>query len=162
MDWDISKSSPGCAACDKEFAENQEIISALYDEKEGFVRRDFCLACSSAKDKHTVFSFWQTRIPSQDAPVRRFVDDDIILDLFRRLDGHDDPTKKNFRYVLSLFLMRKKVLKFVEFRRDEKDHVLLLKDRIADAVHTVVDPDLNEEQVQQVTEEIGQILNVKL
>ena len=162
MDWDISKSSPACTACNKAFAENQEIVSALYDEKEGFIRRDFCMTCAPAKNNGDVIGFWQTRIPPRDAPARPFVDNDIILDIFRRLDGHRDTTKRNFRYVLSLFLMRKKALKFLEFRREEEGHVLLLKDRVTDTVHTVVDPNLSEEEVQRVTEEIGQILNARL
>jgi len=162
MDWDISKTSLVCAACNKEFAEEQEIFSALYDEQQGFVRRDYCIGCHPSQDQAAVFSFWHTRIPPHDAPVRRFVDDEVIHDLFRRLEGHDDPGKRNFRYVLALLLMRKKVLKFREFRRDEKGDVLLLQDRLTDAVHTVVDPDLSEEQIEQVTEEIGQVLNFQV
>ena len=162
MDWDISKTSLTCAACNTEFAGGQEIVSVLSDEPDGFARRDYCVDCNRPADDGTVFSFWHTRIPASDAPVKRFVDDDVIMDLFRRLDGHGDPQKRNFRYVLSLLLMRKKVLKFIEFKRSDTGGELILKDRISDALHTVIDPDLAEEEIEHVTEEVGQVLNFRL
>jgi len=162
MDWDISKTSLACSACNKEFDENQDVFSVLCDENEGFVRYDYCQGCQPAEEVPGQFSHWVTRIPPRNAPVRRFVDDEVILDLFRRLDGHDDSTKRNFRYVLALLLMRKKVLKFNEFRREAEGDVLLLQDRTTDSVHTVIDPSLSEEQIEKVTEEIGQILNTRL
>ena len=161
-DWDIAKTSLTCAECEREFAEEEKIFSALYDEPASIVRRDYCDACWQRQGADLIFSFWQTRIPRRDAPVRRFVDDEIVLDLFRRLDGRNDPQKRNFRYVLALLLMRKKALKFTEFRRSEDGDALVLCDRLNECEHIVADPHLSEEQIQKVTEEVGQILNVKV
>lgn len=161
MDWEIGNTSLACAACNQGFVEEQQVFSGLYDEGQTFVRRDFCAECWSKQDKEKVFSYWQTRIPKKDAPVRRFVDDDVVLDFFRRLEGNAEPTKMSFRYVLGLLLMRKKVLKFTEFKRTEAGAVLVLHDRLRDCDYEVVDPNLNEEQIQQVTEEVNQVLNVK-
>ena len=58
--------------------------------------------------------------------------------------------------------MRKKVLKFVEFKRADNGDQLLLRDRVSDATHVVIDPNLTEDEIQQVTDEIGQILNFKV
>lgn len=162
MDWEISKTALVCASCSTTFAEGQEIVSVLYDEPNGFMRKDYCAACRPEPNGGAAFSFWRTRIPPSDAPVRRFVDDDVLRDLFRRLEGHDDPRKRNFRYVLALLLMRKKLLKFQQFRRDENGDTLLLQDRLTGVVHRVADPNLSEEQIDQVTEEIGQVLNARI
>jgi len=169
MDWNIGSTSLACAVCNKPFAEEQEVLSALYDERPEFVRRDYCAECWPKQDPRSAFSYWRTRIPKRDAPVRRFVDDDIVLDFFRRLEGSPDPAKRNFRYVLALLLMRRKALKFAEFRRPVPDSdrgneggaVLVLHDRLRDCDYEVPDPNLSEEQVQQVTQEIHQLLNVK-
>ena len=118
--------------------------------------------CWPAQDHDKAFSYWQTRIPKKDAPVRRFVDDEVILDFFKKLEGQEEPSKKSFRYVLGLLLMRKKVLKFTEFRRGETSGILVLYDKVRDSKYEVADPNLTEEQIQQVTEEIGQVLNAKV
>ncbi len=162
MDWEVGSNALACSACKQSFVEEQEIFSALYDEQTAFLRRDFCNGCWSQQDRAAIFSHWQTRIPKKDAPVKRFVDDEIVLEFFRKLEGQDEPLKKNFRYVLALLLMRKKALKFIEFKRTEAGAMLILRDALSQSDYHVADPDLNEEQIQQVTEEIGQILNTKI
>jgi len=161
MDWEIGNATLACATCGKPFAEEQGILSALYDERPAFVRRDYCKDCWPQQDRQSVFSYWETRIPKRDAPVRRFVDDDIVMDFFRRLEGSQEPAKVSFRYVLGLLLMRKKALKLKEFRRTETSATLVLHDRLRDCDYEVADPNLTEEQIQQVTGEIHQVLNVK-
>ncbi len=161
MDWEIGSTSLACTGCSKPFVEEQEIFSALYDERPIFVRRDYCTECWPCQDRQPVFSYWQTRLPKRDAPVRRFVDDDVVLDFFKRLEGSPEPTKIGFRYVLGLLLMRKKVLKLKEFRRSEAGAALILHDRLRDCDYEVADPNLSEEQIRQMTGEINQILNVK-
>jgi hypothetical protein len=161
MDWEIGSTSLACAGCNNPFAEEQEIFSALYDERPIFARRDYCAECWPRQDRQPVFSYWQTRIPKRNAPVRRFVDDDVVLDFFKRLEGSPEPAKIGFRYVLGLLLMRKKALKLKEFRRSEAGAALILHDRLRDCDYEVADPNLSEEQIRQMTGEINQILNVK-
>ena len=161
MDWEIGNVTLACAACSKTFVEEQGIFSALFDERPTFVRRDYCRECWPQQAREPVFSHWETRIPKRDAPVRRFVDDDVVMDFFRRLEGSPEPAKVSFRYVLALLLMRKKVLKLKELRRSEKGAALVLHDRLRDCDYDVADPNLTEEQIQQVTGEIHQVLNVK-
>ena len=161
-DWEISKTTLSCATDGRQFDEEEEIYSALYDEEGVFVRRDYCVGCWPPADTGKVFSFWKTRIPSRNAPAKKFVDDEVIMDFFKRLEGHNDEQKRNFRYVLSLLLMRKKVLKFVSMQREGDDLVMALHDRVADATYEVIDPRLSEEQINQVSDEIGQVLNVKI
>jgi hypothetical protein len=161
MDWEIGSATLACATCGKPFAEEQGIFSALYDESQTFVRRDYCTDCWPQQDRPPVFSYWETRIPKRDAPVRRFVDDDVVMDFFQRLEGSQEPAKLSFRYVLALLLMRRKVLKLKEFRRTATDATLVLHDKLRDCDYEVVDPNLTEEQIRQVTGEIHQVLNVK-
>lgn len=161
-DWDIDKLTLVCASSGRQLDEDEEIYSAIYDEDNRFVRRDYAVECWPPKDMDMAFSFWKTRVPKKDAPARRFVDDEVIVDFFHRLEGHGEPVKRNFRYVLALLLMRKKVLKFKTVRRSDDTEVLVLHDKKLDCDYEVVDPHLSEEQIQQVTEEIGQVLNTRM
>lgn len=161
-DWEIQKTRLACATSGREFAEEEDIYSALYDEGNQFVRRDYAVECWPPPDMEKVFSFWKTRIPKKDAPVKKFLDDEVILDFFRRLEGRTEPQKQGFRYVLALLLMRKKVLKFKEMRRIGDDTVMVLHERVADCDYDVVDPRFSEQQLEQVSEEISQILNIRV
>jgi hypothetical protein len=161
-DWDIGKTSLVCASTGRELTEREDIYSALYEEAGTFVRRDYGLDAWPPDDLDQAFSYWKTRVPAKDAPAKKYVDDDVVMDFFRRLSGRDDAEKLRFRYVLALFLMRRKRLKFAQIKHDGETMVMVLYDRITRERHEVVDPGLTEEQVGSVSEQVGQILNTKL
>ena len=158
-DWSIQRGAQKCQVCPRQFAEHEEYFSALYDENRQFVRRDYCLECWKAQDKEAVYSFWKTRVPEKEEE-KKLVDDEVIMNFFLRLQGETDTAKVNFRYVLALLLMRKKKLKLEDIKYDERGEALVLKHREEGKEYVVYNPQLSEEQVDQVTEEVGQILNI--
>lgn len=158
-DWSISRGDQKCVACSRDFAVKEEYFSALYDEDRQFVRRDYCPQCWDAQDKAKVYSFWKTRVPEKEE-TRKVVDDEIVMNFFMRLQGETDATKVNFRYVLALLLMRKKILKLDDIRYDDRGEALIMKHREEGTEFVVYNPQLSEEQITQVTDEVGQILNV--
>jgi len=162
MDWEIVKGQQKCQGCDKQFAEQEEYFSALYDQENKFVRKDFCTECWEKRGRESVYSFWKTRCIPEEKKVKKFVDDSVILDFFIRLQDATEPSKKNFRYVLALLLMRKKLLKFDDVKKGEGGEALVLSYPAEGRKFEVYNPQLTEEQIRQVTEEVGQILNVKI
>ncbi len=162
MEWEIEKGEMGCHACRKPFQERDEYFSAIYDRAAQFERRDFCMGCWDAVGRDELFSFWKTRVPAKEEQVKKFVDDEVILNFFMRLEDETDPLKRNFRYVLGLFLMRKKLLKFKDVARDETGEALVLHSRQEDKDYKVYIVELSDEEILHVTEEVGQILNVRL
>lgn len=166
MDWDIARSERRCTACEREFAEEEPYYSALYDAGEGFERKDFCPECWEAEDsahRGRPFSHWKTEIPRADQPRKMFVDDAVIFDFFTRLaDEEHQPTKRNFRYILGLMLMRKKRLKFKDVVRDNGKEYLVLRRSRTKEEHRVLNPDLSEEELLQVKTELTQILETEV
>ena len=160
-DWEFAKSQHQCSRCQALLQELEEYYSALYDRPEGFQRIDLCQKCWQGPSDD-MFSFWKTQVPAKEARPRRFVNDDVLLDFFQRLEGATEDLKVNFRYILCLVLMRKKLLKFEGTRRDAVGEFLKIKLRGQDAVQEVFNPDLTPEKMEQVTVEVGQILNVQL
>jgi len=161
-DWDIARPTLVCAASGRPLREDEEIYSALYDEDNSFVRRDFSLECWPPPDIHRALGYWKTRVPRKDAPERKFVDDETVLEFFRRLEGSGEPHQQRFRYVLALFLVRRKLLKFKEIKRSGSDMVLVLHDRLSGADHEIADPRLSEDEIVRVSEEVSSILRVKV
>jgi hypothetical protein len=161
MEWEIGGKAVNCAECGKAFDEEEELFSALFDDQAAFARKDYCVGCWDGGGARAAFSFWRTRVPRRDEPVRRIVDDDVLIDLFQRLEGAEEENRRNFRFVVALLLMRRKVLRYVELKREADGSALVLHDRIRGCRCEVADPGLTEEQIQQVTEEVAQLLNMR-
>jgi hypothetical protein len=166
LDWNITKSLHRCGRCSKEFAEEEPYYSALHDSGVEFERKDFCVGCWEALDapqREQAFSFWRTEIPKADEPRKVFVDDAVIFDFFQRLASEEDqPTKRNFRYILGLMLMRKKKLKFKDVVREgDKEYLILRRSRTKEE-HRVLNPQLTDEEAEQVRQELTQILDTQV
>jgi len=157
-DWEVQRPSEACSVCGREFEVNEQYYSALFDRGHQFERLDFCPNCWETKKPET-FSHWQTRRPEPDEERKLLVDDDLILDFFRRLEGETEPLKVSFRYIVALILMRKRILKFeTTEREDDTEHwvLRLVRDKTH---HRVINPRLSDEEVERLSEEIGQLLN---
>ena len=166
MDWNISRSQRRCSRCDKEFAEEEAYYSALFDTGAEFERKDFCPGCWAAPDgshRGQAFSFWKTEIPKAGEQKRVFVDDAVIFDFFQRLASEEEqPVKRNFRYILALMLMRKKVLKFKDVvRENDKEYLVLRRSRTQEE-HRVLNPQLTDEETEQVKNELTTILETEV
>lgn len=164
MDWNISRSQHRCSQCDKEFAEEEAYFSALYDTPQSFERKDFCGGCwESGGHRDKAFSFWRTEVPKADQPKKIFVDDAVIFDFFQRLAYEEtDPAKRNFRYILGLMLMRKKVLKFKDVSIvDGKEYLILRRSRTQEE-HRVLNPQLTDEETEQVKNELTRVLETEV
>lgn len=162
MDWEITKVGQRCAGCEYVFQEEDKLFSVLRDRQTEFVRQDYCQACWREADGGELFSFWRTHVPKKDEPPKRFVDNDVLVNFFSRLEGEEEPLKVNFRYVLALLLIRKKLLTFKTIRRDGDSEWLVLYDRRDERNQEVLNPNLSEEEVCAVTEECGKLLNMRL
>ena len=86
-EWKINKGSQGCILCNKEFCEEEEYYSSLFDENDTFIRKDYCTSCWCKDKGAELFSLWKTRLLKTDKPVQKFVNNEVFLDMFIRLEG---------------------------------------------------------------------------
>ena len=159
--WQVQRSAGTCAGTGRQLEPGEEYYAALIDQQTGFERRDYC---SEYWNQHQpeVFSFWKTTIPLPSQKKKLFVDDGVLINLFERLTDEDDPVKINFRFVLALILMRKRLLKYEDsFTNDTKETWKMRFVRETN-IHQVINPQLNEEQIQQVSQELSSILQGEL
>jgi hypothetical protein len=159
VEWSINKGSHNCFLCEKTFPEEEVYLSALYDENNAFLRKDFCVECWDKKDSEDSFSYWKTKISKKPEKVERYAKIDVFYDLFNKLENEKDLSRVNFRYVLSLYLMRKKVLKLISTHKSDEKEYLVLHDAKEDKDTEVLKPMLNKEEVLAVTDEIGKLVN---
>ena len=159
MEWKINKRSKGCITCNKEFCEEEEYYSALFDENNSFIRKDFCVSCWNGSKNGVLFSFWKTKIPKKDKPVKRFVNTDVFLDMFTRLEGNNETQQKNLRYVITLYLILKKIFKLKSLKKQDGEEFIILYYPKEEREFNVFNPNLKEEEIESITSEMSQLLN---
>jgi hypothetical protein len=158
--WSIAKSTHVCAVCGKEFAEKRSFFSCLLDGPEGFERRDFCPGCWEVRSPGDLFCFWRTRRPAEER--RQVVDTGLMLEFFDRLKGAESEDKKVFRFVLALYLMRRKELKLLEIGRSGDTERLVFKRKGDSEKVEVENPGLSEEEIQNASSQLAELLSAGL
>jgi hypothetical protein len=119
--YEIANPTGVCAATRATIRPGEPFIAVLF-EGDGEVRlqrRDYSLAgwesgagrvegVGSAR----VLGSWRGVMPEPNAPRRRFIDDDALVEMFEQLGGEQtDAGRAAFRYVLALVLVRKRLLR---------------------------------------------------
>jgi hypothetical protein len=158
-EYNIAKASNVCRVCGKELTAGEEYVAALFDEGPTFRRDDFCRSCWEQAPDAAAFSTWQGRIPSREQPKKTFVDDEVLVDFFQRLADQAEGPKVNFRFVLALMLMRKKLLIYDASRPGDAGQEIWTMHLRGDAAPLqVVHPQLDEQQIAEVTAQLSSIL----
>lgn len=168
-EYNIARTQGQCCRCRGELTPNEEFVAVLTEAGEQFERHDWCVACWEAPDRGAVenlFSTWRSRVPVREKKKKLFVDDGLLVTFFERLAGADEPAKLNFRFVLTLVLMRKRLLNYEGSTKGaDGREVWTLRLRHKDAAaetHQVVNPRLDETQIAEVGEQLSQILQGEL
>ncbi len=87
----------------------------------------------------------------------------MLMVFFERLAQETDGDKINFRFVLMLVLMRKRRLKYDSSKVEDDKEIWRLRIVGSDKQFVeVINPRLDEEQIGQLSSQIGEILQVDL
>jgi hypothetical protein len=84
---------------------------------------------------------------------------DVLLDVFMRLEGNDETNQRNLRYVLALYLIRKRIFKLKSLKKQDKEESIVLYYPKEDREFNVLNLNLKEEEVETITAEMYQLLN---
>jgi hypothetical protein len=160
-EWDINKPLGQCFGTNRKIESGEEYFGALVRTEEGLQRRDFC-ADYWESEKPDVFCYWKTKLPHPDQKKQLFVDDQMLMAFFERLEKETEQEKLNFRFVLALILMRKRILKYDDTRIDGGREIWRLRIVGDKQIAEVVNPHLDEEQIEELSSQIGEILQTDL
>jgi len=159
-DWQIKKPLGQCAGTSLVIEPGQDYFAALVSGPEGLERRDYSQEYWN-QSKPEVYCYWKSRMPSPEQKKKLFIDDDMLMAFFERLASETDQEKINFRFVITLILMRKRMLKYDSSQIREGAEIWKLKiTGTGGDMAEVVNPHLSEEQIEQLSGQLGQILQV--
>lgn len=159
-DWPVTKNQKSCASCSAEFETNGVFFSALREQNGQFVREDFCSSCWENARQIPFFSFWKTRL--RDGKEKEKVNVDVVLEFFERLQNPSTDRDRTFRYLLSLFLWRRRALKLVDVVRNNGRETMLFRRGAGESPIAVENPRLDEEQVASATEQLRELLQMEI
>lgn len=137
-------------------------MAALRETPTGFERLDVCLDCWPGFERGNVLGFWRTTMPHAEQKKKLFVDDEVLCELFERLGSTTDAGKLNFRFVLGLILMRKRMLVYESSRKEGEAEIWVVRFRGREEKLDLLNPSLTEDQMQDVSRQLGEILNEEL
>jgi hypothetical protein len=108
LDFEVQRCSRRCSATEKPLEPGDECYSVLESVGADVVRKDFCSQAWKGPPE-TAFGWWRSRVPEPTARKIRLAPNDVLLELLDRLA--EQPEQRDLRYVLSLLLIRRRVLR---------------------------------------------------
>jgi hypothetical protein len=158
----------------------------------GFKRLDVSMeAWQQGHRPDRLFSHWKSIVPEPNQKKKLFVDDEVLMGLLKRLADADQPQRIAFRFVLALILMRKKLVRYDGMEKRSETVTAQGEDGAPASTQQitrewwlmtpkldvakgqfgkwneeerieVLDPHLDETQIQQVTSQLNEILDAEL
>jgi hypothetical protein len=161
--YEVSRPHGKCFVTGNSIDPGIKLMAALRETPQGFERLDVSLDAWPTFDRKDVLAFWQTVMPSpQQVKKKLFVDDQVLCELFERLSQTTEPAKLNFRFVLGLILMRKRMIVYESTRIEDGKEIWTVRFRGREDKLDLVNPRLDEQQVMEVSQQLGEILNEEL
>lgn len=156
--WDVEPAAGRCAVTGRRLDEGEEFHTVLFEDGEGFRRRDYSLDSWNGPPEGSYCHF-KSRIPIKRKRKKLLVDNEILVSFFLRLGDETEPARVQFRFVLALILMRKRLLRYEGSRVEggvEVWRMILTADR---SEQRVANPRLTDEQIEGVSSQLSAILH---
>ncbi len=159
QEWHVQTPTGRCAATQRPIAEGDPFYAVLFEQGDSFRRADYSVESWSGPPKGC-YCYFKTQMPVKSAKRKKvFVDDELLIEFFRRLESDPDPARLQFRFVLGLILLRKRVFRFDGSSRENNQEVwnmTLMRDR---SEHRLINPELTADQTVAVNQQLGAILH---
>jgi hypothetical protein len=161
--YEVSRPQGKCFVTGNAIEPGAKMMATLRETPQGFERLDISLDAWPTFDRAGVLAFWQTTMPSpQQTKKKVFVDDQVLCELFERLADATEPSKLNFRFVLGLILMRKRMIIYESSRQEEGKEIWQVRFKGKEGMLDLLNPHLTEDQVGEVSQQLGEILNEEI
>lgn len=156
--WQVQPITGVCSVSGRKLEEGEEFYTVLIEDGDSFRRADCCVDSWEGPPEGS-FCFFKTRIPVKEKRKKLLVDNDLLVNFFTRLADETELVRLQFRFVLALILMRKRVLRYNETQRENGEEIwdmTLISDQ---STHRVVNPRLTDDQIEGVSAQLTAILH---
>ena len=158
-DWEIKSRAEKCAATERPFQDGEYFYTLLFHDKDGYRREDLSEeAWQQRNDNIQPFSFWRAKFEPPPPPVPEALAKETAEDLLRRYMQEENSQHTNARYILSLMLERKRLLKQIEVKETDGARTLIYEHIKTGEVFVIPDPQLRLDQLEAVQNEVASLL----
>jgi hypothetical protein len=155
LDFEVRCCSRCCSETDKPLEPGEVYFSMLEAREAETVRLDFCADAWQGPSEQSL-GWWRSRVPVKDEKPK-LAPSEVMLNLLGALG--DKPNDQQFRYVLSLLLVRRRVLRREDAVRNETgQEVLTLYAAKRDARFEVVVDEPNQAQAEKIQQRMIDLL----
>jgi hypothetical protein len=155
LDFEVQRCTRRCAATDRNLEPGETFYSVLTVQGAEVVRRDYSEAAWD-EPPHGALGWWKSQMPSGEGKRPRLAPNEILLELFLR--WQQDPGRADILYVLTLLMIRRRVVRLEATRTDECGQELVVYcARNGETFHVrLVQP--TDERVSEIQAELGELL----
>lgn len=155
LDYEIGRCTRKCAESGEEFKPREAFYSALIPSGAEIQRLDFSESAWKGAPENCL-GFWRSVMPDPHAKKVAWAPHDVILDFFVELENQ--PHKADTRYVLTLLLVRKHLLRLEETETQAGDEVMVLYCPKKESEFRVPVVDPTAERVSEIQNELELLL----
>ncbi len=122
LDFDVRSCSRRCAETGDELKPGDVYFSVLDEQTGELIRRDFCVQAWQGPPEECL-GWWRSRVPTSGDNKPRLAPSDVMLNLYATLAGRSDD--EQFRYLLGLLLLRRRVIRREGSQTDDQGREVL-------------------------------------
>ena len=159
--WDIETTTGRCAVTGRTLEEGEEFYTVLVEQGESFIRADYSVQAWPAEGgpPENAFCYFKSRVPVKERRKKLLVDNELLINFFKRLSEEKEPVRVQFRFVLALILMRKRLLRYDGTTVRNGAEVWTMIQARELTRHEVINPHLTDDQIEGVSRELSAILH---
>lgn len=164
IDWNIQSRGHACHLCAKPFTDGQHYHTVLCDHRHEYERIDVCEPCWTAQAKLDAsqrkgfISQWQGVYHAPPAAPPEAIQKDTADTLLTKLVKRNDPRFRAASFILAVMLERKRILKVRGQTTENGRRVFIYEHSRSGDVFTILDPDLQLNQLEEVQREVAHLL----
>ena len=149
LDFEVRACSRRCAETDRVLQPGEVYFSVLAEREEGLERFDYSVEAWQGPPEEYI-GWWRSRIPKKDGDKPKLAPTEVMLNLLTALAKR--PEDQEFRYLLTLLLLRRRVLRREDAKSDESGNEILVLScprRNEQYEVVVAEPDANQAKLVQ-------------
>jgi len=167
----VARSTGVCAGSGRAFVPGERVVAVLVEGTNTqpgnlLARVDFSVEAwnEGARPSGPVFGVWRTAFTPGEVKKKSLLSDEELLDLFEELGAATEAKQIGFRYLLTLLLVRRRLVRVMQTVRpkDGQPGKMLVLRKGQDAATStpmeVIDPNMDEAAITEAMEQLSQVV----
>lgn len=155
QDFDFKRCTRICHATEKEIGAGEKYVSAIVEEGDEIVRRDFAEDQWSDPPEGCI-GWWRSQVPVLEKGKIYWAPNRVLMAYFESVATK--PEQENVTYVMGLLLVRKRILQWKDTIEKEEKEFMILRHTSSKSNFEVEVMDIPSEQIQSIQNELAEQL----